>query len=37
MNLYRLLALEICDKLNIPYPNVADEKATEWINKFMQN
>lgn len=31
MNLHRWIAKEICDKLNLVYPNVADEKASEWI------
>lgn len=36
MNLYRWIAEEICDKLNLIYPNVADEKATEWINNNLK-
>jgi len=31
MNLYRWIARENCDKLNLPYPNIADGKATKWI------
>lgn len=31
MNLYRWIAKETCKDLNISYPNIADEKATEWI------
>ncbi len=37
MNLYRWVAMEACENLEITYPIHADEKATEWIINHIQS
>jgi len=37
MQLFRLVAVEVSEKLNYHYPKIADEYATAWVIGFLNN
>jgi aminoglycoside 6-adenylyltransferase len=37
MELFRWLAIETAERLSYPYPTVADERVTEWVQRLAEN